>query len=117
MNSIQGEKPMELEAKIREYLIANLLYVDDAFDRFDNDTSLIGEGLIDSVGVLELVMYAQSAFGITVQQHEMTLDNFDSVNKLARFIRRRQTPVPPAPRGSAGELVAGRFRDRDTASA
>ena len=98
---------MQLETEIRKYLIANLLYVDDAFDCFDDDTSLIEEGLIDSVGIMELVTYAQTTFDVTVAQHEMTLDNFDSVNKLAAFIRRRRPPLSESPGAAAPELVAG----------
>ena len=80
---------MEPQTRIRKYLDENLLYVDDAF-QYDNDTSFIGEGLIDSMGVMELVAYVQSEFRITVQQQEITPENFDSVNKLAGFIGQKQ---------------------------
>ncbi len=77
---------MQLEDEIRGYLSKNLLFVEDGFD-YDNDTSFIAEGLIDSMGVIELVAYVQSSFGISVEQREVTPENFDSVNKLAGFIR------------------------------
>ena len=81
---------MELVQQIGKYVSNNLLYVDDGFE-YDNDTSFIGEGLIDSMGVMELLSYVQSEFDITVDPNEVTPDNFDSVNKLAAFIRRKQT--------------------------
>ncbi len=84
---------MELEKEIRRYLAENVLYVDEGFE-YDNDCSFIGEGLIDSMGIMELVAYAQSAFKITVEQQEITPDNFDSINKLAAFIRHKQGSVP-----------------------
>jgi acyl carrier protein len=80
---------MELTKQISKYVTENLLYVDDGFE-YDNDTSFIGEGLIDSMGVMELLTYVQSTFDITVDQQEVTPDNFDSVNKLADFVRRKQ---------------------------
>jgi acyl carrier protein len=80
---------MELEKHIRKYVTENLLYVDEDF-KYDNDTSFINEGLIDSMGVMELVTFVQSEFDITVEQQEVTPDNFDSVNKLVAFIRRKQ---------------------------
>ena len=79
---------MQIHTRIREYLAANVLYVDDAF-QYDDDTSFISEGLIDSMGVMELVEFAQSEFGIKVEQHELLPDNFDSVNRLASFIGRK----------------------------
>jgi acyl carrier protein len=80
---------MELEEHIRKYVTENLLYVDEDF-KYDNDTSFINEGLIESMGVMELVTYVQSEFDITVEQQEVTPDNFDSVNNLVAFIRRKQ---------------------------
>jgi acyl carrier protein len=80
---------MELEEHIRKYVTENLLYVDEDF-KYDNDTSFINEGLIDSMGVMELVTYVQSEFDITVEQQEVTPDNFDSVNNLVAFIHRKQ---------------------------
>lgn len=88
--SRQTRCTMELDQQIRKYLVENLLYVDDA-SQYDNDTSFIREGLIDSMGVMELVMYVQSRFGITVEQQEVTPDNFDSVNKIVAFIRYKQS--------------------------
>jgi acyl carrier protein len=81
---------MDLVEQISKYVRNNLLYVDDSFE-YDDDTSFIGEGLIDSMGVMELLTYVQSEFEITVDQSEVTPDNFDSVNKLAAFIRRKQS--------------------------
>jgi acyl carrier protein len=80
---------MELDQQIKEYLGNNLIYVDGDF-KYDNDTSFIREGLIDSMQVMELVMYVQSTFGIPVDQEEIVPENFDSVNKLACFIRSKQ---------------------------
>jgi len=80
---------MELDQTICRYLADNVPYVDDGFE-YGNDTSFIDQGLIDSTGVMELVMYVQSEFDITVDPHEVTPDNFDSVNKLAAFVRRKQ---------------------------
>ena len=80
---------MALEQEIREYIARNLLFSDDGFEH-DNDASFLEEGLIDSMGVLELVMYVGSSFGITVDPIEVTMENFDSVNRLAAYIRRKQ---------------------------
>jgi len=81
---------MELVKQIGKYVTENLLYVDDGFE-YDDDTSFIGEGLIDSMGVMELLAWVQSTFDISVDQQEVTPDNFDSVRKLANFIRRKQS--------------------------
>lgn len=95
---------MNLEDHIRRYLAQNVLYVDDGFD-YRNDTSFLAEGIIDSMGVMEIVAYVQSAFQINVEQSEVTPENFDSITGLAAFIRRKQAAAVPAP--GPGENHAG----------
>ena len=80
---------MKLEVRIQQYLTENLLFVEEGV-AYDFDTSFISEGLIDSMGIAELVAYIESEFGIKVQQHEITMENFDSINKLAAYIRQKQ---------------------------
>ena len=77
---------MEIEAQIRKYVAQNLLFSDNGFE-YDDDDSFLQEGIVDSVGVLELVLFVEETFGVAVDDREITPDNFDSVNKLARYIR------------------------------
>jgi acyl carrier protein len=86
---------MDFAKRISKYVSENLLYVDEGFE-YDYDTSFIGEGLIDSMGVMELLSYVQSEFDIRVDQQEVTPDNFDSINKLAAFVERKQRVLAPA---------------------
>lgn len=79
--------PQSIEQPIREFIATNLLFT-EGFTHTD-DTSFLREGVIDSLGVVELVEFVQKKFGITVAQHEVTPDNFDSVAKLAAFVRGR----------------------------
>jgi acyl carrier protein len=78
-----------VEAGIKDFIARNLLFDQEGFP-YTDDASFLQEGIIDSLGVMELLAYVQSAFGVTVDQHEVTPANFDSVNKLAAFVRRKQ---------------------------
>jgi acyl carrier protein len=81
---------MEIEVKIRDFVARNLLFSDNGFPH-DDAASFLREGVIDSLGVLELVTFAAQQFGIDVTPNEITPANFDSVSGLADFIRRKQT--------------------------
>jgi acyl carrier protein len=74
------------ESKVRMFLSHNILFSGDEFP-YGNDISLLEEGVIDSMGVLELVSFVQSAFGIAVEPNDVTRDNFDSISRLAAYIR------------------------------
>ncbi len=77
---------MEIEIQIRKYVAQNLLFSDNGFE-YDDDDSFLQEGIVDSIGVLELVLFVEETFGLSVDDQEITPDNFDSVNKLANYIR------------------------------
>ncbi|HHJ06830.1 MAG TPA: acyl carrier protein [Anaerolineae bacterium] len=78
---------MDIQAQIRDYIAQNLLFSDDGFG-YPDDASFLEEGIVDSVGIMELVMFLEENFGLTVDDEDLTPDNFDSVNKLAAYIKR-----------------------------
>jgi acyl carrier protein len=78
----------EAEAQVREFLSREIMFSGDDFP-YEDDTSLLEAGIIDSMGVLEVVMFVQSTFGISVGPLEVTRDNFDSVSKIARYVRKK----------------------------
>lgn len=85
-----------IEAAIREFIAKNLLYSEDGFG-YGDDVSLLRERIIDSLGVVELAAFLTRRFGVKVEQPEVKPDNFDSVTKLAAFVRRKQARVETAP--------------------
>ena len=80
---------MEIETKIKEYIATNLLFSDEGF-KYADDASFLQEGIIDSLGVMELVEFVHKEFAVQVDQAEVTPDHFDSVAKMAAFVRRKK---------------------------
>lgn len=56
----------------------------------DENTSLFSEGTVDSVGMVDLIMFIEKKTGITVEQSDVTLDNFDTVGRIVQFLRTKQ---------------------------
>lgn len=75
----------DVEAKIREYIGANLMMGQDV-STLAVDDSFLDNGIIDSTGVLELISFLEDGFGIQVLDQEMTPANLDSIGNLMRFI-------------------------------
>ncbi|MGH6893979.1 MAG: acyl carrier protein [Dongiaceae bacterium] len=75
-----------IEKQIREYIAHNLLFSGESFP-YPDDASLLDEGIIDSLGIMELVEFAQQAFAIRIDQNEVIPENFDSVRKMALFVQ------------------------------
>lgn len=78
-----------MQDQIRQYVLRNFLFTEDR-DALKDETSLIGEGIVDSTGILELIMYLEESFGIKVDDAEMTPANFDSVATIAAFVGRKR---------------------------
>ncbi|MDB6016679.1 MAG: hypothetical protein JWR19_1168 [Pedosphaera sp.] len=87
---------MEIENQIQQHIAQNLLFSEDGF-QYDREASFLQEGIIDSMGVMELIAFVGSAFHIQIEPADIIPDNFDSVNKLAAFIRRRQGAAATQP--------------------
>jgi len=78
---------MELRETIRLFVVDNFLFGDDRGLKWDS--SFLGEAIIDSTGILELVTFLESKFAICVADNEMIPENLDSINKVAAFLERR----------------------------
>jgi acyl carrier protein len=53
---------------------------------FDNDTLLFSSGLIDSFSMVGLIMFIEDTAGLRVHPVDVTLDNFDSINRILAFV-------------------------------
>lgn len=84
----QGMKRMAVEALIQRFILENFLFSDDG-DLVQDDVSFLEEGIVDSTGVLELVMFVEETFGFEVDDEEILPENFDSVRGLAGYVRLR----------------------------
>ena len=87
--SERDTKEVGIEPRIREFIAHNLLFSEDGYPYQDED-SLLQYGVIDSLGVLELVAFAGREFSVQIQSAEITPENFDSVRRFADFIRRKK---------------------------
>lgn len=74
---------------IRQYVLENLLFSEDEQAIQDSDSFLDG-GIIDSTGVLEIILFIEESFGIKVNEDEMIPTNLDSVDKLVGFVKRKR---------------------------
>ncbi len=79
---------MEIELKIRAYIAENLLFSDNGFP-YSDEASFLQEGIVDSIGVMEVVTFIEDTFKISVDDNELIPDNLNSVAQLANFIRRK----------------------------
>ena len=60
----------EIRTELTEFIVKNYLFGDTARMPRDDD-SFVEEGIIDSTGILELIEFLESRFGVEVSESEM----------------------------------------------
>ena len=81
-----------LETALRRYIVDNFLFGQEDDISIHHDTSLIEAGILDSTGALELVQHLETAYGVRVEDEEFVPEYLDSIDRLAHFIRSKQSP-------------------------
>ena len=79
---------MSIEETIRQFILNNLYFVEGA--NLTEDVSFLAEGIVDSMGAMELVAFVESQFRIKVEMSEVVVRNFDSIRNLANFVRHKR---------------------------
>lgn len=77
-----------IRQQLRSFILENYLFTDDQSALADNSSFLDG-GILDSMGILELIDYLDESFAIKVEGDELIPDNLDSINSLIAFIGKK----------------------------
>ena len=56
---------------------------------FEDDTLLFSSGLIDSFSMVDLIIFIENTAGLRVHPADVTLDNFDSIDRIFAYIEAR----------------------------
>lgn len=78
---------MNNKERVRAFVTSNF-YVSNP-DSLGDAASLLDQGIIDSTGVLEVIMFIEETFGIAVKDAEMLPENLDSIERIAEYVARK----------------------------
>ena len=79
---------METHTRVREFITTNFYVADPA--ALKDDQSLLETGVVDSTGVLEIVQFLETEFGVKVEDTEILPENVDSIARLTAFIAKKK---------------------------
>ena len=77
----------DIEREVHNFVVTNFLFGQPLELRPED--SLLGAGVIDSTGVLELVDFLEERYEIKVEDEEVIPDNLDSVKNIATYVARK----------------------------
>lgn len=74
--------------RTRQYITENFLYMRPDVVLAEND-SLLGQGIIDSMGVTELLTFIEDEFGVAASDDEITEQNLGTLRAIGAFVSAR----------------------------
>jgi acyl carrier protein len=74
----------DIKERIRGFILKNFVF--DERRSLGDDESLIGSGVIDSTGILELIAFLEEGWSITFADDELTAENFDTLDRITAFV-------------------------------
>jgi acyl carrier protein len=82
-----------VENVLHQYVATNLLKGQDASSFSDTD-SLLDSGILDSIGLLHLMLFVEREFRVSIADEELVPENFETIETLAQFLRSKQDAAP-----------------------
>ncbi|MDP9171884.1 MAG: acyl carrier protein [Acidobacteriota bacterium] len=75
-----------IKEELRQFILSRFLPGETASNLRD-DTPLRTSGILDSVATLQVVSFLEEHYGIQVEAHEAGVENFDSIDSIAAFVK------------------------------
>jgi acyl carrier protein len=82
---------MTIQERVRQFVL-EYFYVSDP-DELRDDASLIDSGIVDSTGMLEIILFIEGEYGIHVEDSETIPENLETLDRIAAYVDRKHAAV------------------------
>lgn len=79
---------MKLNEQIRKFIEANLIVFEEEIEYTDTD-NIFEMGYVNSLFAMKLLNYVESEFNIIVENEDMDIKNFSSVNNIVNLVEKK----------------------------
>jgi methoxymalonate biosynthesis acyl carrier protein len=80
---------MSVAAEVEQFILQELM-TGSAADTIDHDEDLLGTGVIDSHGLLQLVTFLRERYGIEIAEDALMPENFQTIAAIDAFVQRER---------------------------
>ena len=78
--------PSRDTAACLESFVRKQFHVADGDSEFSREAHLFEGGYVDSAGIVELLMFIESAFGVTLGDEQIFNDEFTTINGISALV-------------------------------
>lgn len=75
---------MDIKGAVKEYILEE--FVPEGDIEVEDDTNLLEEEVVDSLGIFTLVSFIESKFGVSIDAEEVNLDNFETLTTITNLV-------------------------------
>ncbi len=79
---------MDIKNQLKEFIVAEF-GEDKELQALTPDDDLIRQGVVDSMGVLQVVNFIEQTYGTQVADEEITVENFRTINAIANLVSKK----------------------------
>jgi acyl carrier protein len=77
---------MNTTEKLRNFIVDELRW-DGASEQLTDDYALLDNGVIDSLGIFEIVKFLEAEYGIEIADDELVPENFATLSAIANMVQ------------------------------
>jgi len=79
---------MTIQDDVRGFIVETFFVADPA--ELTDDLSLIDSGIVDSTGMLDVILFIEERYAIHVLDHETTPANLETIGRIGAFVARKR---------------------------
>jgi acyl carrier protein len=87
--AIAPDQDKSIEQEVNAFIVKEFA-IEVPANGLSNDEPLLDSGLIDSLRIFMLISFLERRFGVKVEPEDVILDNFQTINAIARLIRKHR---------------------------
>ena len=76
---------MQILEILEKFLLAEIV-AGSGKKSLDPDEDLLEQGMLDSMGIMKLIVHIEETFGINIGDEEIIPENFQSLNSMVAFV-------------------------------
>jgi len=81
---------MQIKDQLRNYIFSELAR-DNYSKNLSDDDSLVENGVLDSVAIVQLLSFIEDNFGIIINDEELIPENFETINSMYSLIKLKES--------------------------
>jgi acyl carrier protein len=74
----------QIQQQISEYITKELVWSEEV--TIDQETPLIQEGIIDSIGLFRLVAFLEQTFDLVIPDEDLRAENFQTIRQIVEYV-------------------------------